>query len=209
MASFDIAMAKTLVHEGVGPTMDSNGYIAKYGINAQYNPDIDVKNLTKEKAIAIYKERYWHSLFDKIPNQELANQIFDWRVTSGGLAIKGLQNVLNSMGSNLKVDGVFGPNTLNTLLKYNQQTVLERYKIVRKSFYDRLYKSKPETYTFGMYASWIYRTTGERLKSAIADVKKKISSSGILKPILFATVGYGLYYGYKLWQQNKGPTYEH
>ena len=173
MASFNIAINKTLAHEGVGPVMDSNGYVAKYGINAQYNPDVDVKNLTKEKAIAIYKERYWHPLFDKITNQELANQLFDWRVTSGGSAIKGLQNLLNSMGSKLKVDGAYGPTTANELSKYNSNIVLERFKIIRKSFYDALYKNKPKTYTYNMYASWIYRTTGERLKSALADVKKK------------------------------------
>lgn len=200
MASFNIAINKTLAHEGVGPVMDSNGYVAKYGINAQYNPDVDVKNLTKEKAIAIYKERYWHPLFDKITNQELANQLFDWRVTSGGSAIKGLQNLLNSMGSKLKVDGAYGPNTANELSKYNSNIVLERFKIIRKSFYDALYKNKPKTYTYNMYASWIYRITGERLKSAPADVKKKITSFSLLKPILFVAVGYGFYHWYKLRQ---------
>ena len=199
MASFNIAIDKTLAHEGVGPVMDSNGYVAKYGINAQYNPDVDVKNLTKEKAIAIYKERYWHPLFDKITNQELANQLFDWRVTSGGSAIKGLQNLLNSMGSKLKVDGAYGTNTANELSKYNSNIVLERFKIIRKSFYGALYKNKPKTYTYNMYASWIYRTTGERLKSAPADVKKKTSFS-LLKPVLFVAVGYGFYHWYKLRQ---------
>ena len=200
MASFNIAINKTLAHEGVGPVMDSNGYVAKYGINAQYNPDVDVKNLTKEKAIAIYKERYWHPLFDKITNQELANQLFDWRVTSGGSAIKGLQNLLNSMGSKLKVDGAYGPTTANELSKYNSNIVLERFKIIRKSFYDALYKNKPKTYTYNMYASWIYRTTGERLKSGLTDVKKKITSFSLLKPILFVAVGYGFYHWYKLRQ---------
>lgn len=39
-----------------------------FGINATANPDIDVKNLTSEKAAQIYKERYWNGIgADKLP----------------------------------------------------------------------------------------------------------------------------------------------
>lgn len=33
-----------------------------FGINATANPDVDVKNLTPEKAAQIYKERYWNGI---------------------------------------------------------------------------------------------------------------------------------------------------
>lgn len=37
---------------------DAGGY-AKYGINSKYHPDVDVKNLTEKKALAVYKSKYW------------------------------------------------------------------------------------------------------------------------------------------------------
>lgn len=43
---------------------DGNGY-AKYGINSAANPDVDVKNLTPEKAREIYKSRYWDKRLDE------------------------------------------------------------------------------------------------------------------------------------------------
>jgi hypothetical protein len=42
---------------------DGKGY-AKYGINSHANPDIDVKNLTPEKAREVYKSRYWDKRLD-------------------------------------------------------------------------------------------------------------------------------------------------
>lgn len=38
---------------------EPNGGIAKYGINSKAHPDVDIENLTREDALAIYKEEYW------------------------------------------------------------------------------------------------------------------------------------------------------
>lgn len=46
---------------------DSNGAIAKFGINKAANPDLDVANLTPEQAAQRYKTEYW----DKIAAGEL------------------------------------------------------------------------------------------------------------------------------------------
>ena len=40
----------------------NTGSPAKFGINQKANPDIDVKNLTKEKAEKLYKTRYWNKI---------------------------------------------------------------------------------------------------------------------------------------------------
>ena len=42
--------------------VDDPGGETKYGISKRYNPDIDVKNLTLDQAIAIAKTRYWNPL---------------------------------------------------------------------------------------------------------------------------------------------------
>lgn len=47
---------------------EPKGAIAKYGINSAANPDVDVANLTPEKAREIYKERYWKAYgIDSVP----------------------------------------------------------------------------------------------------------------------------------------------
>lgn len=65
---FDGVMGTIFRHEGGYTASDGNsGAPANFGINQKANPDIDVKNLTKEGAAAIYKERYW----DKIGGDNL------------------------------------------------------------------------------------------------------------------------------------------
>ena len=67
--SWESAIEFTLQHEGSAYVAhDANGHPVKYGINQGANPDVDVKNLTREQAAKIYKDRYW----DKIGGDELA-----------------------------------------------------------------------------------------------------------------------------------------
>ena len=58
--NFDKAISILFALEGYesNHASDPGGY-TKYGISQRYNPDIDIKNLTKEKAKEIYLERYW------------------------------------------------------------------------------------------------------------------------------------------------------
>lgn len=54
-------------HEGGYSATDGNTNVpVNFGINQKANPDIDVKNLTKEQAIEIYKERYVGDI-EKLP----------------------------------------------------------------------------------------------------------------------------------------------
>ena len=83
---FSTAVAFTLKAEGGFNPKDSNNAPSNFGINQKANPDVDVKNLTREKAAEIYKSRYW----DKIGGDELAAKnpalatiAFDTAVMSG------------------------------------------------------------------------------------------------------------------------------
>lgn len=54
-------------HEGGYSATDGNTNVpVNFGINQKANPDIDVKNLTKEQAVEIYKERYVGDI-EKLP----------------------------------------------------------------------------------------------------------------------------------------------
>lgn len=74
----------------------------------------------------IYKKKYWDIFWgDQIPNQFIANEIFDSGVNRGiRTAIKYLQRSLNIANRNqrlypdISVDGKFGHNTLTTLNKF-------------------------------------------------------------------------------------------
>lgn len=60
--------AFTVRHEGAAYVVDSNGAGVKYGINAEYNPGVDIKNLTQAGARQIFKKKYFErSGADKLP----------------------------------------------------------------------------------------------------------------------------------------------
>lgn len=56
---FDAAVEHVLGNEGGFNASDMNGKPVNFGINQGANPDIDVKNLTRDKAKEIYRDRYW------------------------------------------------------------------------------------------------------------------------------------------------------
>ena len=85
--NFDKAVGILFGHEGgYNPKDLSSNAPVNFGIDQRANPDIDVKNLTKEGAKRIYKERYW----DKIGGDNL----------SPGMAISAL-NIAANMGNSV------------------------------------------------------------------------------------------------------------
>lgn len=65
---FDAAMAFILPHEGGFAPSDGNGQPVNFGINQGANPGVDVKHLTRDGAVQIYRDKYWaQSGADKLP----------------------------------------------------------------------------------------------------------------------------------------------
>lgn len=58
--TFEKCMDFVLSHEGgyVNDPVDPGGE-TKYGIAKRYNPEVDIKNLTREEALKIYHKKYW------------------------------------------------------------------------------------------------------------------------------------------------------
>lgn len=83
-ASFDSIVQKTLGIEGGYSATDGNsGAPVNFGINQRANPDIDVKNLTKDQAVQLYKDRYWNAIgADNLPANMRASA-FDAAVNQG------------------------------------------------------------------------------------------------------------------------------
>lgn len=91
--AFEDAFRTTLRYEGGYVENDAGKGPSKFGINKAANPDVDVKNLTKDQARELYKKRYWDviggdSLAAK--NPALAKVAFDTAVNMGPAKAKQL-----------------------------------------------------------------------------------------------------------------------
>ena len=109
MSAFTNAVTHTLQLEG-GYVNDPNdpGGETKYGISKRAYPQVDIRNLTLEKATTIYFNDYWTKIRgDSLP-LGLSRVVFDMAVNAGPYqAIRLLQKVVG-----VKQDGVLGEKTL-------------------------------------------------------------------------------------------------
>lgn len=109
MSAFDDAIGPLLAHEGglVDDPKDPGG-VTKFGISARAYPHLDIRNLTREQAVAIYKRDYYDALrCDALPPR-LARAVFDCAVNQGqGAAARLLQRA-----AGVAEDGKIGPGAL-------------------------------------------------------------------------------------------------
>ena len=86
VGGFTNAVNRTLGFEGGLNPADTNGTPSNFGINQKANPDVDVKNLNRDTATALYKSRYWDTIGgDQLAaqNPALAHVAFDTSVIAG------------------------------------------------------------------------------------------------------------------------------
>jgi putative secretion activating protein len=128
-----------------GYTDDKNdrGGKTTWGITEEEARDFgytgDMQNLTKDFAKNIYLKKYYlGNKLDKIIDDRVALSIFDWAVNSGRRGIKKAQIVANKFGSNLTVDGIIGPKTVEAINKINPETFLKEYHEIQRNFYKYL-----------------------------------------------------------------------
>lgn len=152
---FNSAVTNTLNYEGgyANNPKDPGGE-TNFGISKRAYPNIDIKNLTKEKAIDIYYHDYWLPIHGDEMLPSLAYNVFDMAVNAGvGTAIRMLQNALV-----ITSDGKIGPNTLSAMKSANSAH-LTRFGALRAQYYFSL-----STYAiFGK--GWIIRTFGTLINS--------------------------------------------
>jgi lysozyme family protein len=93
--------------------------LKKYSIFVGENVDEDdIRRLTEAQAKALYKGEFWdHASFEKLPNQNLANYLFDMAINMGiSPAIKCLQRACWAVKKDRNIlhdDGIMGPLTLS------------------------------------------------------------------------------------------------
>ena len=122
------AVEKTLRFEG-GYAMDSAdpGGETKFGISARSYPHLNIRELTREKAIEIYYVDYWQKGgYAMFGNPELGGKLFDLGVNMGpGTAVRLLQRALNKFKpGDLTEDGRLGVKTLESANEFPMPALL-------------------------------------------------------------------------------------
>ena len=133
--TFDVAIERVLGHED-GYVNDPNdpGGETKWGISKRSYPDLDIKNLTRDDAKAIYRRDFWEPLRAKDFSSALAFQALDFAVNSGiGTAIRYLQRAVG-----VADDGIWGTQSALALQRMSDSDVVLRFVAERLDFMTRL-----------------------------------------------------------------------
>lgn len=135
MSQFDKLIDRVLAHEG-GYVWDRNdpGQETHWGISKRAHPNLDIKRLTREQAVEIYRTDYWNRIQgDKLP-AGLAFQVLDAAVNHGvGNAVRWMQRA-----AGVTDDGIIGPVTLAALQKAHVADVVLLFNAERLDFYASL-----------------------------------------------------------------------
>lgn len=134
--NFDVAFDRLLGHEGryVNDPDDPGGE-TNWGISKRSYPNLDIKNLTREGAKAIYKRDFWDRIHaDDLPGG-VAFQTFDFAVNSGiDTAVRYLQRVYQ-----VADDGYWGPVSKIAAQLMTESDAILRLNAERLDFMTRLH----------------------------------------------------------------------
>lgn len=157
--TFELLIERVLGHEGgyVNDPADPGGE-TRWGISKRAYPHEDIANLSRERAIALYRADYW----DRIRGDELppaiAFQALDAAVNHGtSRAILWLQQAAGADD-----DGVMGPRTMLALKTTAPMALLVRFNAARLEFYTDLN-------TFGRFGKGWTRRVAENLIHGLKD----------------------------------------
>lgn len=107
---------------------DDRGGETKWGVSKTTHPHLNIKALTYNQAVEIYRTQYWNELYDYILSDTTAFKIFDMGILNGKrTAVKILQKAIKSCGLLVRVDGLFGPLTLTATNNTNMEQLYEQY----------------------------------------------------------------------------------
>lgn len=145
--TFDEAFKRLIGHEGKF-TNDRNdrgnwttGIISKgelkgtkFGISAMTYPDIDIKNLTLEKAKSIYKRDWWDKINAEDLHPSILFQVWDFAINAGmGTAKRKLQKAVGATE-----DGIIGKVTIQAIKESDLNDILLKFNAERLKYYTSL-----------------------------------------------------------------------
>jgi lysozyme family protein len=150
VASFEAAIPLTLEWEGGYSSSPSDpGGETNFGISKRSYPSLDIRNLTREEACAIYRRDFWS--YDGLKSQAIATKLFDAGVNLGThRAVSYMQTVVG-----VPADGKYGPLTEGGINGSEEQETLQAYRQRLVAYYQELVQQKPNLQKF--LAGWLRR----------------------------------------------------
>ena len=152
---FETALAKVLNDEGgyVNDARDKGGE-TKYGISKRSYPNLNIKTLTRQDAVRIYKTDFWDKgRYGTIENRDLACLAFALGVQCGPSKsirmLQGAWNLLNETLFALAEDGVLGPKTANAVNSYRHPKALK--SALKRKAQDHFIACKQPEYLAGRF----------------------------------------------------------
>lgn len=159
MTTFNSLIERVLSHEGGYVNLASDpGGETKWGISKRSYPHLNIKELTRQDAIAIYERDFWQRVQgEKLP-RPFAFQALDAAVNHGiGNAVRWMQRA-----AGVADDGVIGPMTLAAISRAEPADLVLLFNAERLEFYAKLK-------TFDHFGrGWVNRTAGN-LRHAARD----------------------------------------
>jgi lysozyme family protein len=155
--TFDQCIDLVIGHEGgyVNDPDDPGGE-TNWGISKRAYRKVDIKNLTKEDAKAIYKKDYWDNFkVGKLP-PNLRYIYFDMCINMGsrnaGKVLQRAANAKNPALAKIKIDGMVGPNTIKAVKRVEKS----RLRSERVLYYARIVIKKPVQHKY--WYGWFKRS---------------------------------------------------
>jgi lysozyme family protein len=154
------AMVKNIIEREGGSKItrdpDDPGGTTRFGISQRAHKDVDIENLTYDKASDIYYEHYYKPAKTRSFPIDLQEIYLDMVVNMGySRAVKVVQRAVNAKGADLIVDGKLGPKTLGAVKDKNLEP--ERLTAYRVVYYVELCKKRPSMWKY--YFGWYRRST--------------------------------------------------
>lgn len=140
----------------------------RLGLDLDGDGDVDaadVRRLTREQALSIFLDQYYHRPRVADLPEVLRASVFDMYVNAGSNAVKILQRLLCRMGQPVSVDGAIGPRTIRAAAAAAGAApdhLADAYGIARRNYYFDLADRRPASRKYartraGGKGGWITR----------------------------------------------------
>ncbi len=131
MDNYPVAINRVLnVEDDYVNNPNDPGGETKWGISKRSYPNLNIRDLTREQAIALYKRDFWDRInLDTMPFG-VAYQLLDFAVNSG--SVTALRTIQRSVG--VADDGHIGPHTLDAISKAEPHVLIMNFLAERLVF---------------------------------------------------------------------------